>query len=152
MVLDAMLIAQDANLKQTFERFLELSESHGLRRLYNSIIQNTKMGYINVVDKPYLGRLSIKREAAGKIRVFAIVDSWTQSLLKPLHDKVFELLSRLPNDGTFDQGASFDRANQKAIKYNCCYGYDLSAATDRLPMAVQVAILGSLIGSELADL
>jgi len=74
MVLDAMLI-HSSDLRQPFERFLELSESHGLRRLYNSIILNTKPGWVNVVDKPYLGRLSIKREAAGKIRVFAIVDS-----------------------------------------------------------------------------
>jgi len=35
---------------------------------------------------PKIGQLSIKEEAAGKVRVFAMVDSLTQSVLKPLHD------------------------------------------------------------------
>jgi hypothetical protein len=33
-----------------------------------------------------LGQLALKEEAAGKIRVFAMVDIWTQSVLKPLHN------------------------------------------------------------------
>jgi hypothetical protein len=53
-----------------------------------------------------IGKLSMKKEAAGKVRVFAMVDVWTQSLLKPLHLALFEFLKSLPNDGTFDQNAS----------------------------------------------
>lgn len=53
-----------------------------------------------------IGKLSKKLEAAGKIRVFAMVDVWTQSLLKPLHLALFSFLKSLPNDGTFDQNAS----------------------------------------------
>jgi len=50
-----------------------------------------------------------------------------------------------------DQDAAFDRCIQKAIKYNCSYGYDLSAATDRLPVDLQVAILARLIGRTAAE-
>jgi len=53
-----------------------------------------------------VGQLSMKQEAAGKIRVFAMVDLWTQSILKPLHLALFDFLKSLPNDGTFDQTAS----------------------------------------------
>jgi hypothetical protein len=53
-----------------------------------------------------IGQLAIKKEAAGKIRVFAMVDVWTQSILKPLHLALFSFLKSLPNDGTFDQTAS----------------------------------------------
>jgi len=53
-----------------------------------------------------IGKLSKKAEAAGKIRIFAMVDVWTQSLLKPLHLALFDFLKSLPNDGTFDQNAS----------------------------------------------
>jgi len=56
-----------------------------------------------------LGKLSQKLEAAGKIRVFAITDSVTQSLLRPLHDHLFGLLRKLPTDGTFDQTAPLNR-------------------------------------------
>jgi len=80
-----------------------------------------------------------------------MVDNWTQSIMKPLHDYLFSILKSLPNDGTFNQDLSFKRAQEKSIKYNCSYGYDLSAATDRLPISLQVAILGDLIGVELAS-
>jgi len=61
-------------------------------------------------------------------------------------------LSRIPNDGTFDQDASFVRACEKAKASGASFGYDLSAATDRLPISVQEVILSSLIGSELSSL
>jgi hypothetical protein len=39
----------------------------------------------------------------------------------------------------------------KVKKSQCSYGYDLSAATDRLPIALQVSILTSFFGSEFAN-
>jgi hypothetical protein len=99
-----------------------------------------------------LGRLSFKEEAAGKLRVFAMVDSWTQSIFKPLHDSLFSLLSTLPNDGTFDQAAAFKRAVAKAKISGHSFGYDLSAATDRLPLILQIKLLAGLIGPHLASL
>lgn len=91
-----------------------------------------------------LGKLSFKEEAAGKLRVFAIADAWTQSLFKPLHKSLFDILRRLPNDGTFDQDSSFQRCLQKAQLYNCAYSVDLSSATDRLPIVLQSGIIDIL--------
>jgi len=98
-----------------------------------------------------LGALSLKREPAGKIRVFAMVDVWTQSALRPLHDRIFQFLAKLPNDGTFDQDESFRRAQAKAVKAGCSYGYDLSAATDRLPLSLQKVVLNSIFGEGVGD-
>lgn len=64
-----------------------------------------------------LGQLALKEEAAGKIRVFAMVDIWTQSVLKPLHDWLFDLFRLLPNDSTHNQDAGFLRAKAKAVHY-----------------------------------
>lgn len=97
-----------------------------------------------------LGQLATKEEAAGKIRVFAMVDVWTQSALQPLHKFLFSFLKSLPNDGTHDQEASVKRCFKKSTIANCSFGYDLSAATDRLPIALQVSILESLFGTEYA--
>jgi hypothetical protein len=97
-----------------------------------------------------LGQLAFKEEAAGKLRVFAMVDIWTQSLLRPLHDALFSLLKTLPNDGTFDQEASFNRCIEKAKASGAAFGYDLSAATDRLPISLQVVILAEFIGKKAA--
>lgn len=98
-----------------------------------------------------IGQLQTKKEAAGKIRVFAMVDVWTQSALKPLHNYLFSFLKSLPNDGTFDQHASVKRCMLKAESAGCSFGYDLSAATDRLPIALQVSVLTSFLGKEFAE-
>lgn len=94
-----------------------------------------------VPETYHIGQLSLKNEPAGKVRVFAMVDAWTQNLLEPLHLLLFKFLRSLPNDGTFDQNASFRRCQDKSKLYSCSYGYDLSAATDRLPISLQISIL-----------
>jgi len=96
------------------------------------------------------GQLSTKLEAAGKIRVFAMVDYWSQISLKGLHDYIFDILRALPNDGTFDQGASIRRAAEKVKLSGCSFGYDLSAATDRLPLELQIGVLSSFFSWQMA--
>jgi len=105
----------------------------------------------NPLPKGRVGQLSFKEEAAGKIRVFAMVDIWTQSVLKPLHDAISEILRSLPNDGTFDQGAAVKRCFQKTKDAGFSYGYDLSAATDRLPISLQASVLSSLFGEQVGS-
>lgn len=96
-------------------------------------------GYLTV-----LGKLAIKHEAAGKERVFAMVDPWTQSALRPLHHFLFSILRRNGKvDGTFDQLGPLSRA----VKFKSLYSLDLTAATDRLPIDVQVLLLKTLFGS-----
>jgi hypothetical protein len=91
-----------------------------------------------------LSQFAIKEEAAGKIRLFALLDSVTQSALAPLHSVLFDLLRIIPNDGTFDQDASIRRSQAKSIASSCAYSFDLTAATDRLPAALTANILGTM--------
>jgi hypothetical protein len=53
-----------------------------------------------------MGQLSRKLEPAGKVRLFAMVDVWTNSVLTPLHNMLGAFLRSLPNDGTYSQVAS----------------------------------------------
>lgn len=76
--------------------------------------------------------------------MFALVDAITQSYLAPLHDELFSLLRLIPNDGTFDQTASIYRSSEKSSKYGCAFSFDLSAATDRLPVDLTAAILSEV--------
>jgi hypothetical protein len=94
--------------------------------------------------KTPFGQFAIKKEAAGKIRVFALVDSITQSVMKPLHLALFKISNNLPNDGTFDQDASVTRCSVKAAAAGKAYSFDLSAATDRLPVDLTGNIIESL--------
>lgn len=91
-----------------------------------------------------LGKLGIKEEAAGKVRVFAMVPTWFQNLLYPLHEMIFKILRAIPQDGTFDQL----RPLQHMMKYSCAFSLDLTAATDRLPLIIQEALLGELFKSK----
>lgn len=99
---------------------------------------------------PDLGRLSVKHEAAGKERVFAITDWWTQNLLKSLHQSVFSFLRSLPQDGTFDQLAPVHRLLDTARLGMKVFSFDLSAATDRFPVELQEEVLAVHIGPERA--
>jgi hypothetical protein len=69
---------------------------------------------------------------------------WVQLVLRPLHLSLFEILRSKVTDGTFDQNAPLERVMISPLqghKFSC---YDLSAATDRLPVDLQVQILNSL--------
>lgn len=92
-----------------------------------------------------LGKLGTKVEAAGKIRVFAMVDAFTQWIMKPLHEVLFKFLRQIPQDGTFDQVAPvnllIERLKTRQKRSVSVYSIDLSAATDRLPIDLQKILL-----------
>lgn len=99
----------------------------------------------------YFGQFSLKEEAAGKLRIFAIVDSITQNLLSPLHQFMFSVLKKIPNDGTFDQETSIKRSQEKSVLSGCAFSFDLSAATDRLPVSLSRKILSKIFSDDFAD-
>nr|QTE76052.1 RNA-dependent RNA polymerase [Neofusicoccum parvum mitovirus 3] len=94
--------------------------------------------------KAELGRLGFVYDQAGKARVVAITNWWIQLGLKPLHNALFSLLRTVETDGTFNQTKPLDLLISKDLdeKFYC---FDLSAATDRLPIDLQSDIL-SLLG------
>jgi len=60
-----------------------------------------------------MGKLSYVRDPEAKLRIIAIVDYYTQLFLKPIHEKIFSLLKKLPCDRTFTQDPrhSWDMTN-----------------------------------------
>jgi len=141
---------RDSEVFKYFMSYISLTKSSNLLRIYRQALSlhgqipseqiKTKKSLVNS-----LGQLAFKEEAAGKLRIFALVDIWTQSVLKPLHLGLFDLLKSIPNDGTFDQDASVQRSKEKAEKSQCAYSFDLSSATDRLPIIFQSAILDRIL-------
>jgi len=133
-----------SSLMHTLEHCIEFSTA--LLTTGDSWLVRSK----SVIDPSYLtlGKLAFKIEAAGKVRVFAICDIWTQSFFKPLHEDLFAFLKGLPNDGTFNQDRSFERCMEKAKRYGMAFCYDLSSATDRLPIAIQGQIIDLIYGSK----
>jgi hypothetical protein len=99
-----------------------------------------------VRTKLSLGRLAYKEEP-GKVRVFAMVDCVTQWLLNPLHKALFKVLRGIAEDGTFNQEAAVAQVQKKLLGRKSQYvaSLDLSAATDRLPLFLQVQLLNKWV-------
>jgi len=133
-----------------FQNYIAKIKAVGFKRIFDQALHMGQMiGIQNLSRKASivnaLGQLAFKEEAAGKLRVFALVDIWTQSILKPLHLTLFDLLRTIPNDGTFNQDESVSRSMEKSSKSGCAYSFDLSSATDRLPIIYQSAILDRIL-------
>lgn len=133
------------NHKDIFEKLrddIKFIDSNGVKieDLYST--DEIKENITSSPDELKLGKLCLKQEAAGKVRVFAMVDAWTQSLLATLHDGILKILSSIPQDGTYDQHKPVKVLIDKGIKE--LFSFDLSAATDRLPIDLQSRIISLL--------
>jgi len=104
-----------------------------------------------------VGRLSLKYEP-GKVRIFAMIDYWSQVSLKPFHDFLLKVLKGLCRgdvrlDGTFDQVETVEYLRSLAASPGRKFwSYDLSSATDRFPRGVQRVIIQALFNEELGVL
>jgi hypothetical protein len=90
-----------------------------------------------------MGKLGVVYDQAGKARVVAITNWWIQLALKPLHNALFKLLKSIKEDGTFDQMKPFNKLLESESEEKF-FSFDLSAATDRLPIELQRDILNCL--------
>nr|DAZ90601.1 TPA_asm: RdRp [Halichondria panicea mitovirus 2] len=88
-------------------------------------------------------RLTAFNDGGGKARIIGIVNPFVQSLLKPLHDGIFSWLKRQREDYTFDQDGIKKTYFEWVRLGKPIYSLDLSSATDKLPLSVQLAILES---------
>lgn len=106
----------------------------------------TWISHFGLKPKGRLAKLGIIKDKESKSRVVAILDYWTQSALKPLHEAAMLFLKELKGDCTFNQG-SF---SSKLPSHGPFHSLDLSNATDRFPVVLQEAILAVLITPEYA--
>jgi hypothetical protein len=95
--------------------------------------------------------LSVVYNVAGKARVIAITNWWIQAAFKPLHDSLFNILKNINEDGTFDQDKPLDILLSKDLNSKI-YSFDLTAATDRLPMEIQRDILNIIYSDNVGGL
>lgn len=62
-------------------------------------------------------------------------------LLRPLHKFLFGILRGIPQDATFDQERGVLAGVEMIKKTAYAASYDLSAATDRLPVLLQSRLI-----------
>lgn len=97
-----------------------------------------------------LQRLHNLYEAAGKVRTIAIVDYWTNFVLKPLHDWMFDVLKALPQDATFDQEGKVREFGLRG--YTEIWSLDLKSATDTIPLALYRVLFSYVLPQHIVDL
>jgi hypothetical protein len=92
-----------------------------------------------------IARLSTVYDQAGKARIVGITNYWVQVCLEPVHNAILSLLKRIPQDGTFNQIAPVKLLVEAVKPGQVFYSFDLSSATDRLPIVIQMQILNLLV-------
>lgn len=147
----ANALENNSELSEPTHYFLGLlPDGSPIREAFRQCVRLPAKRGVQSVTSPFIGKLSLKEESAGKVRVFAMVDPWTQWLLKPLHDTIFDhILAGIPQDGTRDQMKPI--LTLLKSKPRSLFSLDLSAATDRLPLWLQIAILGGITGEVYAQ-
>jgi len=97
-----------------------------------------------------LGRLAaLNTDGAGKRRIIAITDFWTQLVFRPFHDCLFRMLKLIEQDGTFDQWKPIETWVLPRLRLGFpAFSFDLTAATDRLPIQFQGQVFEILLGND----
>lgn len=145
---DAKAWLMNQDLLQSFHQYAKASK---LEYIFNDLLGTVKVRDLDKVDPRdlKLGRLHSFDELGGKVRTVAIVDYWTQMLLTPLHKTINHFLKQTDLDGTFDQVKMAEAVKGwTGNSKHELYSFDLTAATDRLPVSVQEHILSHLLGDK----
>ncbi|UWK02080.1 RNA-dependent RNA polymerase [Fusarium proliferatum mitovirus 2] len=103
----------------------------------------------SLLTSPYRqtpGKLSVVKDPEGKFRIIAIVDYYTQILLRKLHSAQFNVIKNLKCDRTFTQ----DPYHNWDSSENQFWSLDLSSATDRFPRSLQFRLIGEMFNYDFA--
>jgi len=145
--LDARAWANANLLWPKFRSFLEESK---LTQILKDIVGCIRIdsNEIKPLAVPRLGKLAVIPEWGGKTRIVGELDYWSQMALSPLHNTINHFLKLVTQDGTFDQERIALTVREWTSDPNSeIYSYDLTAATDRIPIEYQRDILCQLLKS-----
>jgi hypothetical protein len=89
------------------------------------------------IQESKLRRLTFFGDKEGKVRVVGILDYFSQSVLRPLHSYLFNVLKNIKGDCTFDQ----NKFKTDIANWDYFSSVDLTAATDRFPIRLISSVL-----------
>jgi len=149
---DLFALLNNPKLLESVEKLLNITNPivyeslQGMKELVKDIP-------IDQID-PYSlhSRVSQLCEGGGKTRNIAIIDYFSQNALAKIHDVLMEKVKKIRNDATYSQDDGFKNVILIANTEGCCYSFDLSSATDRLPLRLQKIVITKIFGKEIGDL
>lgn len=151
--LDALAIHRDQELYTALESYCKDQNMDYVINALNDCNPERLLNSMDSITEPIHSKLHFIFEKGNKTRIIAILDYFTQEILTPLHNVLADYLKTNTNDFTFNQDLGFDTALKWSsdLSRNEMFSYDLSAATDRLPIVLQARILEELFSSSLAS-
>jgi hypothetical protein len=147
-----VLFDEEKQLKSRLVKFSKFFYEEDLEEIIN-LNRNCLDLVINDIAKPKdldklkkcPGRIAFISSKGGKTRCVAIGNYWIQNTLKPLHTVMFEGLRHIAMDGTYDQHRQSSRV-AKATTEGPVWSYDLTSATDRIPLNIQCVTMEYFFG------
>lgn len=103
--------------------------------------------FVNCKKSTSIRKISSFPDKELKVRVIALGDYFSQTALKPLHQFLFYVLKKIPQDMTFDQTQFL----QTYKNHKIFYSLDLTSATDRFPIKVIELVLRGRFPSSYVD-
>jgi hypothetical protein len=149
---DVFALKLRASSRSLYRRILELGDitcpvREEFKELWSYVADSDYiMDYLE--ERKSYSRIRQFPEKFGKQRVIAILDLFTQSVCLPIHQYLMNILRLFRADGTFDQNSMVKRVQAWTLEDEQLFSFDLSAATDRLPVALQEKVLASLLGAQ----
>lgn len=146
--IDAKAVWFDDEVRENLKKYLELVGREGMMQNLEDTVKLPQ--FWKLTDGvPQHSKLHVIFEKGDKARVIAVGDYWTQEALVPMHDLVATVLKDIKMDGTFDQDKIANQVKIWSAESGISlHSLDLSAATDRLPVALQARIIDALLISE----
>lgn len=86
-----------------------------------------------------LRKLEVVVDKEGKRRAVAIVDYWLQCIMKSLHESLNGILTKIPDDCTFNQENFLHMLSFHGTE--TFYSIDLKSATELMPVSIQAEVL-----------
>jgi len=128
---------------------VKLSELILKFRSLSSQIPQFFLGYLSRKGQGITRKLTALKDKEGKTREVAILDYYSQSALRPLHNFLYKQLSRIDQDCTHNQTKHFNTLLPDIG--SSFHSIDLTAATDRFPIDLQKELLSVWFGEEYAS-
>nr|QHD64818.1 RdRp [Erysiphe necator associated mitovirus 7] len=131
---------------QTMQHIFNITDENGV----NYFVDSYRYAFENkIVPKKLktLGKISFIKDPEAKLRLVAISDYFTQLYLKPIHTNILNLLKKFECDRTFTQNPLHNWDTSE----NNFWSLDLSSATDRFPVKLQMRLLTRIYNQNLAN-
>jgi len=141
---------RNTNIEKSVWRLASLTRFYNLNDLLARTGKPSDVKHKLKKEKTH-SRIRIKYEPGGKARPFAICDFFSQSSLRSIHDFTMNWLKGKETDSSTNHSFAANRVREWSGEDISLWSYDLTSATDRFPVFLQLIVMEQMFGREIKD-